>query len=120
MRRLYRYSISLLYIVLGIIIGVLLTSRYTTRVTNSDAISWDVDRALHVAMLVNDRTDDVIDINMNVIEKNITKTDYKSEYPGAEKKISFMAGLIENIYRDSDKPMPEHVSAWISRHKLPL
>lgn len=105
-------------LLIGAIGGGLFVGRYTSRVANVDMVSWDVDRVLHLVMLTEGKTDDVIDVNMNVVEESITKIDYHSEFPGTDKQASVMAGWIERTYENSGRVIPDHVSSWISRHKL--
>jgi hypothetical protein len=105
-------------LIIGAIAGGLFVGRYTSRIANTDMVSWDVDRVLHLVWLTEGKTNEVIDVNMKVVEDSITKVDYHSEYPGTDKQASLMAEWIEKVYTNSDRAMPDHVSAWITEHKL--
>ncbi|MDH4444339.1 MAG: hypothetical protein QE267_04335 [Akkermansiaceae bacterium] len=114
-----KYILSvILSLIIGAIVGGIIVGRYTSRVSNTDVVSWDVDRVLHLMWLTQGKTDDVIDVNMKVLEGSITKVDYHSEYPGTNKQSALMADWIEKIYSTSGRAMPEHVSLWIRKHKL--
>ena len=110
-------SIILISIVIGAVAGGLFVGRFTSRIANPDMVSWDVDRILHLVWLTEGKTDDVIDVSMTVLEESITRTDYHEEYPGTVKQVSLMADWIPNIYANTGRKMPKHVSAWIDRHK---
>ena len=104
-------------LVIGAIAGGLFVGRYTSRIANTDMVSWDVDRVLHLVWLTEGKTDDVIDLNLKAVENSITKVDYHSEFPGTDKQASLMAEWIEKIYANSNQVMPDHVSSWIAKHK---
>lgn len=106
-----------LCLIIGVIVGAILVGRYTSRISNHEMVSWDVDRLLHLVWLTEGKTNDVIDVNMKVVEEGITKTDYHTAYPGTKKQASIMAECIKKIYANSNRKMPEHVSLWIEKHE---
>ncbi|WP_411825486.1 hypothetical protein [Luteolibacter sp. AS25] len=104
-------------LMIGAILGGLFVGRYTSGVSNNEMVSWGVDRMVHLFLLSEGKSDHVVDINMKILEDSITKTDYHSQYSGAEAEASLMASWIPKIYSNLDRKMPEHVSAWVTNHE---
>ena len=114
----FRYAlIAVLALVVGFISGALFVGHYTSRISNIDIISWDVDRMVHLSFLARGETESVIGINMKILEESITRRDYKSDYPGTKQQTALIAEWIPDIYSNLDRTMPEHVSAWVAKHK---
>lgn len=63
-------SIVVTSLVIGAIVGGLFVARYTSRVSNTEMVSWDVDRMVHLSWLAEGKTDQVIDVNMKVLEES--------------------------------------------------
>ncbi|MEY5012371.1 MAG: hypothetical protein RLZ22_1047 [Verrucomicrobiota bacterium] len=118
MKNLKYTLLTIVSLLIGFVVGAIVIARYTSRVSNYDMVSWDVDRVLHLVWLTEGKTTDVIDLNMKVVENSITKIDYHAEYPGTEKEASLMADWLGKVYANSGRSMPEHVSQWIDKHKI--
>ncbi|MDB9741694.1 hypothetical protein OAB00_02445 [Akkermansiaceae bacterium] len=108
-------------VIAGTLIGALgmffLNQKYTTEISNQDMISWDVDRALHLAMLAEGKAVDVMEINFKVIEDGIANSDYHSKYPGTKAQTKLIAKWVDKAYHSAQRPMPKNVKSWIAKHK---